>query len=58
VNAAVKEQKKANKLLDANLQQEIALRQNEKLATLGKLSADVAPELNNPAAATQRGTEQ
>ena len=42
VTTAIKEQNKANKLLNANLQQEIVLRQNEKLATLGKLSAGVA----------------
>jgi signal transduction histidine kinase len=37
------------------LHQAFVLRQSEKLATLGKLSAGMAHELNNPASAAQRG---
>lgn len=44
-------------LEEAYLQQEVSLRQREKLATIGKLSAGLAHELNNPAAAVQQATQ-
>jgi signal transduction histidine kinase len=56
--SACLQKKKLRDLERSYLQQELMLRQSEKLATLGKLSAGMAHELNNPAAAAQRGAEQ
>ncbi|MGI9605112.1 MAG: sensor histidine kinase [Acidimicrobiales bacterium] len=45
-------------LESAYLAQEVSLRQSDKLATLGRLSAGMAHELNNPAAAAQQASKQ
>jgi signal transduction histidine kinase len=65
LNSFVKQKDKVIQLVHKNrelevhqLEQEVVLRQSEKLATLGKLSAGIAHELNNPAAATQRGSDR
>ena len=52
------EHRKLRNLELAYLQQEVTLRQNDRLATLGRLSAGMAHELNNPAAVARQGAEQ
>jgi PAS domain S-box-containing protein len=51
----ITERKQAAKVLR---ERENMLRQSEKMAQLGTLTAGVAHELNNPAAAVKRGAEQ
>jgi signal transduction histidine kinase len=52
------ERKRLRDLEQAYVRQGLALRQHDKLATLGRLSAGVAHELNNPAAAVLRSAGQ
>jgi signal transduction histidine kinase len=55
---ATLQKKKLRDLEQSYVAQEMMLRQSEKLATLGKLSAGMAHELNNPAGAMLSSSEQ
>jgi signal transduction histidine kinase len=52
------ERTRLRRLERAYLRQELALRQQERLATLGRLSAGLGHELNNPAAAALAASRQ
>ncbi|HSG66569.1 MAG TPA: hypothetical protein VLD39_16285, partial [Gammaproteobacteria bacterium] len=55
---ARRQQAQVRELERAYLSQDLLLRQQERLAQLGKLSAGVAHELNNPASAVARASDR
>jgi signal transduction histidine kinase len=58
MDALIDVMRRNRELESAYLDQEVSLRQSDKLATLGKLSAGLAHELNNPAAAAQQASKR